>query len=164
VNGAPDITFTLNLAEDPDRTSAEDFADALTQALRFNDDGTFRAIDVADASTDPLLGGVAFEQIFAGDLFTFAAGTPLNVLMETTSFLQTTGLPDYGFSVSNVTPPADPAPTSPPLLLIDNLTSSAADWEALPASQGFTFAIAIGDGAPVDVVMPADYSRATRTV
>ncbi len=155
-DGTASDSFVLEIPADPDRITATDFAAALTQALRY--DGTEpRMIDVDDVSTNEALGAIPFTRIIAGELFTIDVDDSGSVRMQTTSYLQETGLPDYGFAVSNTL-------TAPSLIQIDDGLAhvAAADWAALPASAAYQFAIAIGDGDPVDVSLREDHRRLTQ--
>lgn len=153
-------TIDLEIAEDFTRLTPQGLVDVLNDTLRTNADGTYRTLDLGTLTTSALTGSVEVENILAGNVFTFDVNSLGAVTINTTSALQSSGLPEFGFTLE-YTAVAEGLQTGS--AAFGNTYATGTAWEAADAAEvEAKFAIQIGDGTPIEVELSKDYSRATR--
>ncbi|MCF2872357.1 hypothetical protein L0664_14880 [Octadecabacter sp. G9-8] len=155
-------TIDLVIAEDltplTPRTPQE-LVDALNDALRFSAPDTMRTLNLGTLTTSTETGAAEVTDILAGNVFAFELNDLGLVSITTTSALKIVGLPEFGFSLEYT---AVKAGLQTGGAAFGNIHGTGSDWEATDASKGYSFAIQIADGDPIDVIVEEDFSRVTR--
>ncbi|QEE37552.1 calcium-binding protein (plasmid) [Octadecabacter sp. SW4] len=158
-------TLDLVIADDPSRMTAEDLVEALNEALRFTAPDTLRELSLGTLTTSAEFGSMTINtdlaevMILAGNIFEFEVNDLGLVALTTTDALIKSGLPEFGFEVSYT---AVAAGLQTGGAAFGNIHATGTPWEATDASKGYSFAIQIGDGDPIDVILEEDFSRVAR--